>query len=566
MREGQKEKIKIENLTDKVQVEEGYLVDILNVFLDMREQYNQILQSDEYKINPNIIIFLSKYKVKSQTFKRREYLSKFKEYEEKLKVEKGIAQISELDLTVGNRKHIKNLTDKLEQEIPLDILDIFLRDRNFYKSVTHCKRYRIDANIINFLRSCKSDKKYYGRENYIKKYKDYLERIRAEGKRTGTWEIKNLTDEIDYSVKDFLDLFLTDKISYNKVIHSSKYQIDPDIIHFFATYKSQRQNYGKHQRNEYIKAFKEYKEYQKLLNDDYETLSDILKNTREHNIAWKKRRWKKTSRFLEQEFTADYKINELVFSVLGRSQESNKWKVNMSLEINRKQNIVSKKHKYYELLYKEILKYIQAQDDKQFHEKKQKLQANTRHISSDDFVVRTNVFKCISEHHHLEEVLGIIRVVKPDGTTLEEKVTTAYCKECGCYFLMRSEYERVAKEGILLCHMIEKEEFCKCGLNFSHLAGESILMRNGYNVKANVGLTDIQRQTILANVMDNCILTASQIISYLQMFIAQKKGLSSYKMAVDKWDADLQFVRLYKEDNKRRVFISSISKTAYRKV
>src|SRR5699024_130421 len=183
-----------------------------------------------------------------------------------------------------------------------------------------------------------------------------------------------------------------------------------------------------------------------------------------------------------------------------------------------------------------------------------------------DFVVRTNVFRCISDKHHLEEVLGIIQVLRPDGSITEEKVTASYCKECCCYFLLRSEYDRVFNKGILLCKMIEKEEFYKSGINgFADIKGESVLMQNGYNVQAKVGLTDIQRQTILANIMDEKILSASQIISYLQFFKAQKRNLPSYKMAVDKWDADLQFTKLYQQDKKQRVFINSITKTRYRK-
>ena len=130
---------------------------------------------------------------------------------------------------------------------------------------------------------------------------------------------------------------------------------------------------------------------------------------------------------------------------------------------------------------------------------------------------------------------------------------------------MQSEYDRISKIGILICKMIEKEDLYRYGLHYHNMAGESILMQNGYNVKANNGLTDIQRQTILANLIDDHTLTASEIISYLQMFMAQKKGLPSYQMAVDKWDADLQFVRQYKEDNKRRVFINSITKVAYKR-
>ena len=47
------------------------------------------------------------------------------------------------------------------------------------------------------------------------------------------------------------------------------------------------------------------------------------------------------------------------------------------------------------------------------------------------------------------------------------------------------------------------------------------------------------------------------------MFIAQKKGLYSYQNAVNKWEADLHFVRLYKNNNKKRMFVNSLTKSVY---
>lgn len=89
-------------------------------------------------------------------------------------------------------------------------------------------------------------------------------------------------------------------------------------------------------------------------------------------------------------------------------------------------------------------------------------------------------------------------------------------------------------------------------------ASESLLMQNGYNVKANNGLTDVQRQVILQNIMDNKILTPHRISSYLDMFIAQKGNMPQYKEAILKWEKDRSFVLDYKNGAKRNVDIQSI--------
>ena len=92
------------------------------------------------------------------------------------------------------------------------------------------------------------------------------------------------------------------------------------------------------------------------------------------------------------------------------------------------------------------------------------------------------------------------------------------------------------------------------------MSSESLLMRNGYNVKASIGLTDIQRQIILRNIMESQILTPHKIASYLDMFISQKKNLPQYKEAILKWQKDKRYVLDYDADDKRNVFIKSIKR------
>ena len=55
------------------------------------------------------------------------------------------------------------------------------------------------------------------------------------------------------------------------------------------------------------------------------------------------------------------------------------------------------------------------------------------------------------------------------------------------------------------------------------LAQESILMQYGYNISQIEDLSSLRQKKILALFVDNNILTSSDVISYLDFFISQRK-------------------------------------------
>lgn len=534
-------------------------IDILDVYLLDKDFYYKIVQSPYIDVSPYLVEFLESFKVKGKYFGeiKERYHTRGSAYLIKQEIH---SKLIEATTTNGEKKTILTLSDKIIDEIDMDILDVFIEDRNVYKTLLKSDKFEIAETIKEFLKKYSSGK-IMPKEYYLEKYDKYLQII-YQSVMNEPIKISHLTDFIITENKDILTLFLENKEAYYQVRKMRIYEIDGNIIKFLENYRPKLKKFSKAQKKEYIAAFAEFTKRK----NDYSLLDDLIKQSQKNVLHWKKRRWNKSSQYIEQDFVTSYNGKECVFSVIGSKIEFNKWKVHFSLDVDGRNNSVPHKNKEYEILYRKILKDIQYEDTKRQKEKKREIPKNVHRITSKDFVVRTNVFRCISDKHHLEEVLGIIQVLRPDGSITEEKVTASYCKECCCYFLLRSEYDRVFNKGILLCKMIEKEEFYKSGINgFADIKGESVLMQNGYNVQAKVGLTDIQRQTILANIMDEKILSASQIISYLQFFKAQKRNLPSYKMAVDKWDADLQFTKLYQQDKKQRVFINSITKTRYRK-
>lgn len=79
---------------------------------------------------------------------------------------------------------------------------------------------------------------------------------------------------------------------------------------------------------------------------------------------------------------------------------------------------------------------------------------------------------------------------------------------------------------------------------------ESTLKLYGYSVSMQDGLTDKEREELLAEIMDLNILTQSKIIYLINMFIKTHPG-DSYSHARSLWKHDLEFVTNYKVNPKR---------------
>lgn len=166
-------------------------------------------------------------------------------------------------------------------------------------------------------------------------------------------------------------------------------------------------------------------------------------------------------------------------------------------------------------------------------------------IGMKDFLVRRNVFKCMHKNHHLENIDAEITVTSRIGKDRVIPFTAGYCKECRLFFVLESTYEHLKKYGVLNCRVSDEKSYMKSvSSNGMMLAQESILMQYGYTVSREYDLTEITRHKILANLIDNHIMTKNEIISYLDFFISQHTS-SIYQMAVGKWEIDREFVRDY---------------------
>lgn len=167
-------------------------------------------------------------------------------------------------------------------------------------------------------------------------------------------------------------------------------------------------------------------------------------------------------------------------------------------------------------------------------------------IGLKDFVVRANVFKCMHNKHKIDNVVAMINI-DDDGKKKQIKISAGYCSRCKIYFIMDSTYQNLKKKGMVLCRVTDEKNYMKSGyINGMKLAQESLLMQYGYNVSQTEGLTATGRQKILALIIDNKIMSKSEIISYIDFFISQQSYNSRMEIAISKWKADREFVENYR--------------------
>ena len=229
-----------------------------------------------------------------------------------------------------------------------------------------------------------------------------------------------------------------------------------------------------------------------------------------------------------------------------------KAKKEKEFEERKKQELKAKRERIAKKLFKPLpLKTIEELGSNKHKESVKKSESNNAKnitkIGFKDFVVRSNVFKCTHDKHKIDNVVAEI-YIDEDGKRHLEKISAGYCPQCNIYFIMESTYENLKRRGIILCRISDRKNYMKMiySANGLKLAKESILMQYGYNVSQIKGLSKLRRQKILAVIIDNDVLSKSEIISYLDFFIRQRSHMSNMETAISKWEEDEEFVEHYR--------------------
>lgn len=180
-------------------------------------------------------------------------------------------------------------------------------------------------------------------------------------------------------------------------------------------------------------------------------------------------------------------------------------------------------------------------------------------IGYKDFLIKCNVLKCMHEEHRIINIVGIISIINDKGKIQTVKIPAGFCPECNIYFILESTYKSLKAKGTITCRVTDEKNYARSGyMNGQKLARESILMQYGYNVSKMEGLSNKSRQKILAIIIDNKILSKTEVISYLDFFINQRLSLDNMKDAIAKWKEDRKFVENYKNDEYEQVGVSAI--------
>lgn len=169
-----------------------------------------------------------------------------------------------------------------------------------------------------------------------------------------------------------------------------------------------------------------------------------------------------------------------------------------------------------------------------------------KRIEVNAFIIKCHVFRCIHEAHKLNDIIAVIDIIDNNGKKKSEKVPAGYCPDCNMFFILESTFEDLKKKGIILCRVTDIKNISKnINMNGEKFAHESILMQYGYNVSQANGLSRENRKKILSAIIDNEIVSKSEIISYLDLFIKQRASMGNMQMAIAKWKEDREFVRNY---------------------
>lgn len=187
-------------------------------------------------------------------------------------------------------------------------------------------------------------------------------------------------------------------------------------------------------------------------------------------------------------------------------------------------------------------------------------QKETIIIKREDVIVLSGIRACTNKAHKVIEKNAKVLVQKNNGFAFEV-VPISYCQECHNYIMLYSDFDQI--DGKILCNVRDMRRNSSNNNTYeqqmSYETSESIMHRYGYNVNAASNLSSQERTAILAKLVNNKVLTRSQICSHLEYLIRRNQHKKNMTMAISKWNSDLKFIRKYKPEGDSGIFIKNIT-------
>ena len=182
-------------------------------------------------------------------------------------------------------------------------------------------------------------------------------------------------------------------------------------------------------------------------------------------------------------------------------------------------------------------------------------------IHINEFLVRRSYGSHRKNGHSLQPVRATVSILPFRGGDMRSAEFDAYwCPKCQKYYMEERTFLKLKRQGYICCKVIEEKDLDKkptgTGL-FDNLADESILHMYGYTVSQQADLSMTERHTIISFVVENGIQTTQDIAHLLEWLISARENNPRMRIAVGKWQTDLDFVRHYHKPT-RKVRVDSI--------
>lgn len=175
--------------------------------------------------------------------------------------------------------------------------------------------------------------------------------------------------------------------------------------------------------------------------------------------------------------------------------------------------------------------------------------------ASDTLYVYSGRIKCIRDNHTMTCVNALIDTASGEVA----KLNVNCCLNCNRFYISYDEYERyMAKYKSLLTRIVLVNQNGESTFT-NNLAAESILKLCGYSVSQEKGLSQAERQRLLAKIIHTGIVNKPDVIQHLNWLIKMNGKKAGNDIAKEKWEDDLFFVRNLDMRSQTNHKISSVS-------
>lgn len=162
---------------------------------------------------------------------------------------------------------------------------------------------------------------------------------------------------------------------------------------------------------------------------------------------------------------------------------------------------------------------------------------------------------CHKQKHDIEQATAIMKNIFGHDV----KLNVSHCKNCNKFFIHHSVYKTYReKYGTILgdVKLLSGEYYDSYSPD---LSDESTLHLCGYNVSQKSKLSMVDRQTIIATVIDNSAMSKAQVINLLQYLIDLAQNKENMKFAIAKWQDDLEFTLAYNTAKQKQYVIHKVA-------